>query len=277
MSTTISAVFRAEMESGIKLAYQQLGSKLRGTVRIKNGLRGSTVDFNKIGKGEASKKSRGGDVVPMNPTHAKVTATMEDWYAGDYVGKIDEKKITFDDKEAIRLTGSGAIGRKADSLIITAMDATENTVAEGSAGFTKVKALSAFETLNGNDVPDDGNRFFILGAHQWNEAIDITEFKSAEYIGQSDLPWLKGTSAKRWLGFIWLMHSGLPLSSGTRKVFAYHRQAVGYAEAQEMYTDISWVGHKAEHFVDTMFSGGAILIDGDGVVEISCDDDATIT
>jgi hypothetical protein len=277
MSTTITEVFRAEMESGIKLAYQQMGSKLRGTVRIKNGLRGSTVDFNKIGKGAASQKSRGGDVIPMNPTHAKVTATMTDWYAGDYVGKIDEKKITFDDKEAIRQTGSGAIGRKADNLIITALDATTNTVAVGSTGLSKAKILSAFETLNGNDVPDDGNRYFILGAHQWNEAINITEFKSAEYIGQSDLPWLRGTSAKRWLGFIWLMHSGLPLSSGTRKVFAYHKQAIGYAEAQEMYTDISWVPQKAEHFVDTMISAGAIIIDADGIVEISCDDDATIT
>jgi len=277
MSTTVSESFRAEMESGIKVAYQQIGSKLRGAVRIKSGAKGSTVSWNKIGKGQASQKSRHGDVVPMNPTHSKVTGTMADWYAGDYVGKIDEKKIDFDEKEAIRITGSGAIGRKTDNLIITAMDGTSNTVAVGATGLSKAKILSAFETLNGNDVPDDGNRYVAVGAHQWNECINIAEFKSAEYVGPGELPWLRGTSAKRWLNFIWFLHTGLPLAAGTRKVFFWHKMAVGYGECQEMFTDISWVPQKAEHFVDTMFSGCAALIDDDGVVEVSCDDDASIT
>ena len=59
-----------------------------------------------------------------------------------------------------------------------------------------------------NDVADDGERFAIFGWKQWSELIQITEFANYDYIGDSDLP-LKGTQAKRWLGSLWMPHSGL--------------------------------------------------------------------
>jgi hypothetical protein len=46
------------------------------------------------------------------------------------------------------------------------------------------------------DVPDDGNRFAVVGWRQWSELLTLQEFANANYVGDDELPW-KGTQAKR--------------------------------------------------------------------------------
>ena len=71
--------------------------------------------------------------------------------------------------------------------------------------------LDAFAKLNENDVPDDGQRFGLVGPHQWNALLNIAEFSNSDYAGDN-LPFLKGTESRKWLGINWIMHTGLPLS-----------------------------------------------------------------
>lgn len=277
MSMTIDQAFITQFEADVHMAYQQRGSKLRNTCRIRTGVSGEKVRFQKAGKGTAQQKTRHGKVPVMNAVHSYVEATLEDWYGGDWVDRLDLLKTNIDERNIQVNTGAWALGRKVDSLIVTQLDATTTTVAEGAAGLTKGKVLEAFEDLNDKDVPDDGLRFGPVGAHQWNELLNLSEFKSADYIGASQLPWISGTEAKRWLNIIWMMHSGLPLSAGTRKVFLYHKTGIGLAEALNVTTDITWHGDYAAWFVNNMLSAGSKLIDVEGVVEISCDDDAAIS
>ena len=58
---TISTSFIEEFESGVHMAYQRMGSKLRNTVRTVNGVKNKTT-FQKIGKGFATSKARHGNV-----------------------------------------------------------------------------------------------------------------------------------------------------------------------------------------------------------------------
>ena len=74
MANTIDQAFITQFESDVHLAYQRMGSKLRNTVRQVNGVTGSTVKFQKIGKGAANTKSRNGDVTGMEVAHTNVTA-----------------------------------------------------------------------------------------------------------------------------------------------------------------------------------------------------------
>jgi hypothetical protein len=275
MSTSITNAFITQYVAEVHEAYQQRGSKLRNTVRLKTGVVGSTATFQKNGKGAAGLKTRHGNVPLMNVSHSTVTATLQDWYGADYVDKLDELKTNIDERLTVANAGAWALGRKIDELIVNKLDTTTNTVAEDSSGLTKAKILEAFAVLNAADVPDDGNRFAVVGPHQWNELLDISEFKSADYAGDR-FPWLKGTESRSWLGITWIFHTGLPLSSGTRKCFMYHKNAIGLAEGQEVKAFVDWVPEKAAHLVDHMLSAGAALIDTDGVVEIACDDDAVI-
>ena len=162
-----------------------------------------------------------------------------------------------------------------DELLIAKMDSTPTVVAESGTGLTKDKILQAFGLLNANDVPDDGSRFAAVGPHQWNELLNISEFKSSDYAGDQ-YAWLKGTESRTWLGITWMFHTGLPLIDGARNCFIYHKNAIGLAEAQDVKAFVDWVPEKAAHLVDHLLSAGACLIDGDGIVEIQCDDDAAI-
>ncbi len=277
MSTSIPNSFIAKYIADVHEAYQQRGSKLRNTVRLKTGITGATAVFQKGGKGAAGKKTRHGNVPLMNADHSTVTATLEDWYGADYVDKLDELKTNTDERLVVASAGAYALGRKIDELIITVLDSGAGTTdSTATAGLTKARIMSAFEALNNAEVPDDGNRFAVVGAHQWNELLNISEFKSSDFAGDM-YPWLKGTESRTWLGITWMFHSGLPLASGVRKCFLYHRSAVGLAEGQarNVYTD--WVPEKAAHLVDHMISAGAVAIDGNGIVEIQCDDDEAIS
>jgi hypothetical protein len=275
MSTSIANSFVAMYLADVHEAYQQRGSKLRNTVRLKTKVTGATAVFQKNGKGAAGKKTRHGNVPLMNVDHSSVSTTLEDWYGADYVDKLDELKQSIDERLVVANAGAYALGRKIDELIVSKLDLTSNVIVEGGKGLTKAKILEAFALLNSKDVPDDGSRFAVVGAHQWNELLDISEFKSADFAGDR-YPWLKGTESRTWLGITWMFHTGLPLSSGTRKCFLYHKNAVGLAEGQDVQVFTDWVPEKAAHLVDHMLSAGACLIDEDGVIEIDCDDDAVM-
>ena len=276
MSTTVSNAFVTQYVEMVHQAYQAQGSKLRQTVRLQTEVEGSKCVFQKVGKGAAGKKTRHGNVPLMNLNHSNVSCTLSDWYAAEYIDKLDELKDKSDEKQVAANAGAWALGRKIDELIITKLTGATNVVAEGAAGLTKDKILQAFGTLNAGDVPDDGNRFAVVGPHQWNELLNIQEFKSSDYAGEQ-YPWLKGTESRTWLGITWMFHTGLPLDeSGVRKCYVYHRNAAGLAEGQKIQAFVDWVPEKAAHLVDHMLSAGACLIDPEGVVEIRCDDDAVI-
>jgi len=275
MSTTIANSFVSEYAALVHDSYQQRGSKLRNTVRVQEKVEGSKCVFQKVGKGAAGKKTRHGNVPLMNLNHSTVSCTLSDWYAAEYVDKLDEIKDKQDEQKVAADAGAWALGRKVDEIIIGKMDGVSNVVTEASSGLTKDKILQAFGTLNANDVADDGNRFAIVGPHQWNELLNIEEFKSSDFSGEQ-YPWLKGTESRTWLGITWMFHTGLPLETGSRSCYIYHRNAMGLAEGQEVKAFVDWVPEKAAHLVDHMLSAGACLIDPEGVIEIKCDDDAVI-
>lgn len=274
MSTTIDQAFIKQFEREVHEAYQRQGSKLRNTVRTINSVNGSTAVFQKVGKGTASTKSTHGMVPVMNLAHSNIEVTLQDYYAGDWVDHLDELKTNIDERQVIASAGAQALGRKTDELIINQLaSATSNVIADGNVGLTKDKVLQAFETFGDNDVPDDGQRYCIVGWKQWSELLALDEFVRSDYIGHNELPFATITQAKSWLGTIWIPHSGLPIDGNDiRSCFWFHKNAVGHAMASDVETDITWHGDRAAHFVNNMMSQGAGLIDEAGIIVINSDE-----
>lgn len=268
MSVSIDKVFVKQFEADVHLAYQQMGTKLRSTVRSKSGVVGATTTFQKVGRGTASTKSRHGIVPVMNLNHEPVECALMDYYAGDWVDALDELKTNVDERRVVASAGAYALGRKTDELIINAMSKATAEVGNYSAGLSKSVILSALEVLNTNDVPDDGRRFAVVGVHQWNELLSMDEFVSADYV--SDTPLANGAEARKWLGITWVLHNGLPLTGTNRDCFIYHASSIGHACGQEVKTDISWHGERAAHFISNSMSQGAVMIDASGIVRVKC-------
>jgi hypothetical protein len=273
MSASIDQAFVKQYQAEVQEAYQRQGSKLRPTVRSKTDVRGASTVFQKVGRGTAGAKARNGVVPVMNLDHTSVECFLQDYYAGDWIDRMDELKINHDERAVVANAGAYALGRKTDELIIAALDAgTREATGTMSGttdndGLTRAKVLLAFEMLGMADVPDDGQRFAVVGWKQWSELLTIQEFANADYVGDDQLPW-KGAQAKRWLGALWIPHSGLTLNGSLRYCYFYHKTAVGHAVASEITTDITWHGDRAAWFVNTMMSQGAVLVDNTGVVRM---------
>ncbi|NIA72277.1 hypothetical protein HBA54_27160 [Pelagibius litoralis] len=276
MSTSIDLSFVKQFEREVHEAYQRQGSLLRATVRSKNNVKGASTTFQKVGKGVASTKARHGKITPMNVDHTPIECTLQDFFAGDYIDKLDEAKVNHDERMVIANAGAWGLGRKTDELLITAADASTTFVGDFTGAITRVLLVGAVEALDDNDVPDDGNRWGLLTPRQWSHALTVSEFASADFVGD-DLPFMQRNRTRSWLGVNWMRHTGLPgKSTTTGTCFAYHKNALGHASGMDVTSDITWQGDRAAHFVNNMMSQGACLIDAEGVVEIRVNDTLAI-
>ncbi len=272
MSTSVDQSFSKTYEQEVKAAYQRMGSKLRQRVRSKSNVKGSSTTFQTVGKGTPTTKVRHGQITPMNVSHTPVECTLADYYAGDWVDKLDEAKVNHDERRVLVEAGAAALGRKTDELIITALAGTSNTVAHGNAAFTLSKVLEAMETLGDNDVFEDGRMTAVVPWREWTALLQIEQFASSDFAGDS-YPMLKGIEARLFLGTIWMPHSGLEslVSGNISKSYWFGHDAIGHASGVDISSDITWHGDRAAWFVNNMMSQGAVLIDGNGVVEIEVD------
>ena len=275
MSGTIDQAFVKQYQAEVHEAYQRQGSKLRSAVRSKTGVKGASTVFQRVGRGVAGSKARNGNVPVMNVEYSAIECFLQDHYAGDWIDRFDELKTNANELGVLANAGAYALGRKTDELIIASLD-TGTREALGTAsgqtdndGLTRAKVLLAFEMLGQADVPDDGGRFAVVGWKQWSELLTLQEFSNAQYVGDAELPW-KGTQAKRWLGATWIPHSGLTRTGAIRSCYFFHKTAVGHAAASEVMTDVTWHGARAAHFVNSMMSQGAVLIDDAGSVRMRC-------
>jgi len=55
-----------------------------------------------------------------------------------------------------------------------------------------------------------------------------------------------------------------------RSCFAFHKDAVGYGEGIAMRTEINYIAEKTSWLVNEVFSAGAVAIDDEGIVKITC-------
>lgn len=276
MSATITNAFITQFEAEVHMAYQRQGSKLKNLVRTVNGVSGESVKFQKVGTGEATTKARHSEVVAMNISHTNVTATLADYYASDYVDKLDELKTNIDERSVIANNAAYALGRKTDSILTTAMGLTATVVANdaGASGassvatdmnITKFKEMQ--ELFGTNNVPDDNQRYWAIGPSQWADLLSDDQWTRSEYIGTAELPFSgMNYTAKRFLGFLTFVHSGLDTSGSTdRHTVAWHKTSMGLGVGSDVRTEVNYIPEKVSHLLTSYLSMGSIMIDTNGI------------
>ena len=293
MSTSITTAFIKQYGADVHHIFQREGGFLRGAVRMRTDVVGSTSVFQKIGAGTATTKARHGSITPMNQAHTAPSATLVDFYAGDWVDRLDQAKTNIDERMALAKGGAWALGRKCDNQIITVLDTTtESTVTITLTNKRTIRAglLTCIEGLDSNDVPNDGGRYAILSPRLWNQAMTVPSFAEADFVGSNGLKFTEGMPAgqrwKPWNGVLFKSHTDVPgVTTATCASFFWHKNAVGYAAGahagniatnEGVAADITWHGDRASHFVNHMMSGGAVLIDTTGVIQGTHSDSTAI-
>ncbi len=266
MANTIDTAFIKQFESEVHLAYQRMGSKLRNTVRMANNVTGNVVRFQKIGTGSASTKSRNGLVTPMELAHTTVEATMSDFYAAEYIDKLDELKTNINERQAVATSAAAALGRKTDEILYTAMDAGANStqIHDTSGAVEKADLLTLFETFGTANIPEDGGRYLAMHPKGFADLFNINEFASSDFVGEQNLPFAGGMTMKQFLGF--QIFSTAAITAG--KNMAYHTTAVGLGINSDVQTELNYVAERASHLATSMMSMGATVIDDNGIYEV---------
>ena len=278
MAIQLSTAFVTLFDAEVKQAYQA-SAKLRPAIRVRSGVEGSTYKFPKIGKGVAQVRIPQSDVTPLNVTYGQVTATMSDYIAAEYSDIFMQAKVNFDERRELVQVVSNAIGRRQDQLIIDALvsSSTSNTVASSIGGantnMNLDKLIAAKKALDAKNVPMD-NRHIVIHANNLAGMLGETKVTSSDF---NSVKALVSGEINTFLGFTFHTlgdrdEGGLPLSSGDRKVYAFHRDAIGMAEGIAPKTEINYIPEKTSFLVASMFSAGAVAIDAEGIVEITCDE-----
>jgi hypothetical protein len=282
MAQSITNAFVTLFDAEVKQAYQS-ESVLRQAVRLRSGVQGQTYKFNKLGKGSATARIPQTDVTPLNVTYSQVTATMSDYNAAEYSDIFHQAKVNFDERSELVQVVSKAIGRRIDQLVIDALNGAsgastvaKNVVTSGSAANSNLnvgKLIAAKKALDTKNVPFDDRCIAVhannLAGLLGDERAVSGDFASIKALVSGEINTFMG------MKFIVLGdrdEGGLPLTSNDRSIFAFHRSAIGMAENMAQKTEINYVPEKTSFLVNSMFSAGAVSIDDEGVVKITCDE-----
>ena len=171
MALNVSNAFITLFDSEVKQAYQGARA-LAGLVRERTGVVGSTVRFQKIGKGQAQVRTPQTDVTPLNISYSNVSASMTDFIAAEYTDIFHQQRINFQERSELVQVVSNAIARRMDQVLIDSIVAGSpgttiaNTVAEdgtsGSAsGLNLGKLRAAKKALDAKNVPAEGRTLLI--------------------------------------------------------------------------------------------------------------------
>jgi hypothetical protein len=281
MSVSLSNAFVTLFDAEVKQAYQGK-AMLVGAVRQRRGVEGSSVRFPRVGRGVATARVTQTDVTPMNVGFSTVTCTMSDFNAAEYSDVFSQAKVNFDERsELVQVVGS-AIGRRQDQLILDALNAASgtgtvaNSIGGANTNMNIAKLREAARLMNRANVPSDG-RNIIIHANSLNSMLEQTSVTSSDF---NTVKALVQGEINQFMGFTFHVlgdrgEGGLPIDgSSDRTLFAFHRDAIGYAEGIAPRTEINYIAEKTSWLVNALFSAGAVAIDPEGIVKITARDTA---
>lgn len=267
MSGSITAAFIKKYSDDVTHLASQKASKLMGQTRLHRNVGGSTYDFHRMAGLTAATRAAGSsaDVTGLDATSTVVTATLADYEVPIYAQKFDQLKTNVDQVKEYQVETVAAINRQIDSTIITALNASANTVGGAAAAFSFAKIQAVLTQFNTNDV-DEENRVIVIAPQTLSELLAIDKFTNADY---NSIQTLMNARIGQFLGMTWIVHSALPKASTTRTIFAYDKKSVGVAMGKDVSTEINYVPHKVSHLINTTVSLGAVIIDPVGVMKVS--------
>tara|TARA_Y100001973_G_C5168444_1_gene317579 strand:+ start:735 stop:1583 length:849 start_codon:yes stop_codon:yes gene_type:complete len=282
MSTNLSPAFVQLFEAEVHQAYQG-AAVLRGAARMRTGVVGDTVKFPKVGKGQASVRIPQTDVVPINAAFSQVSVSLTDYVAAEFSDIFNQQKINFDERQELAQVVGNAIGRREDQVLIDALNTAsagstvaKTVVTSGSAANSDLnvgKILAAKKALDAKSVPAT-DRHFVIHANNLSGLLGDERAISSDF---QTVQALVGGQINTMLGFTFHVigdrdEGGLPLSSGDRTCFAFHRSALGCAVGIAPKTEINYIPEKTSFLITSILSMGAVVIDTDGLVDVICDE-----
>lgn len=285
MSKFLTNAASTEFDSEVKHEYQGMRS-LRETVTLRTNVVGEAYKFSRMGKGLANQKASQADVTPMDISHTRPTANMENWNAPEYTDIFDQAEVNFDEKSELAQTIAKAIGRREDQLVIDALAAASFAATNDEDPDTgRIFDISATRNFDLDSIrsaaghlddieADEDDRHLVLRATALQKLLEDTEVTSSDF---NTVKALVNGTLDTYMGFKFhkigtRKEGGLPGVAADRTAFAYHKAAIGLAIGLDMKTTVDWIAQKTSWLANGIFKAGAIAREPQGIVKIQYDE-----
>lgn len=281
MSKFLTAAAIQQFDDMVKHAPQH-GGMLQPHFRVKTGVVGDAYKFPKMGKGTATARIPQTDVVPMNISHSRVSASLTDWNAPEYTDIFDQATNNVDEKKELAYVIANALGRRKDQLILDALDAasTSLTVSDDIGGtntnLNTAKFRKAKQLLDKGGVSKTERKAIIHA----NNLYGLLGDSDASTFDKNAIKMLVDGEIQKWLGFEVLVmedrdEGGLPVASSVRTTYFVHggmMGCVGLAIGLDERTEINYIAEKTSWLTNGLLKAGAVAIDATEIVEVSCNE-----
>ncbi len=281
MSASVQDVAITAFDSMVHVLYQSMGNNLRGTYRPPIDIVGNVAYFPTIGQVNVMPYVPGGVINNQDPGFARVACNLQGWYSSTAIAELDRYIVNFDAISWSAEVVVMAMGRKFDQMAIAALDAVTtgmgagevpiDTVSTGQPNLTYQQLLKANLILDNKGVPKTG-RFCAISASGQANLMLLEQFTNVFYAANKTVP--DGTldrSVSLGLNFIMIPDmegGGLPLTTGTRTSFVWHRNALGGANAVDLRTRLDYLPTTHSNRVLATYLMNTVAIDPRGIVRI---------
>lgn len=250
---------------------QSEGFLLRGTTAPPVDVRGNTLQFFILGRGEAVPMSQTVEMIqPANLGKDTVEVEMRDYQFAEFVRHGEPERISVEFRSAIQEAGSMAIGRRFDRVILGAMDAEGaniETIGDGTAAISPVDVSTAKAEINSIGMMKQNEFFCPVPSMAWEQLNLYKVFNNADYTGPQ-LSFIGQGDAKTWnkVNFFQLPDEAFT-SPDTGEVWTYlwNRKTVGFGSNYALKTNITYENLFTAWLYNSVMSAAAKVLQVEGV------------
>ncbi len=278
MSLNLSTAQVKLFEKEAIQAFQEMGTDLRNTVRVKDAKGANSVQFNVYGEVVAPERTSIHTPIPVqDPTVAIPTATVKRYAPSIMTDIFDNNEIGFDERQEAVKAISASMKRRLDQVVIDALDAHTftNTIANnvsGSVDNLNTAHFAKMAELLGSSVPET-DRFMLSHDAGYYHFIQESDVSSSDFNTRKPLT---DGSMFNWVGMDIRKlgnRDGLVVGDGLgglqkdgsndRTGYFYHKSAIGLAMNMEPTIKIDWEpSYGAWRVTGFMSAGGVVIQDG---------------
>ena len=285
MSAQVTTAFVQQYSANVQMLSQQMGSRLRDTVRVEN-MTGKNAFFDQVGVAVAQKRTtRHGDTPQMDTPHARRRVSLVDYEYADLIDDQDKVRLLIDPTSSYARAAAAAMGRAMDDEIIAAATGTAFTgetgststalpsgqqIANGGTDLTVAKLREAKKILDLSDVDPSITRYIAVGPEQIENLLSDTNVTSSDF---NTVKALVQGEVNQFMGFNFIMTNRLAKSGNIRSCFAWAEDGLALAVGKDVNARIDERADKGYATqVYYCMSIGATRMEEDKVVQIDCDE-----
>lgn len=274
--------YTIQYDTRVQHLLQNEGFMLRGTTDEPVNVKGNTLEFFFIGKGEAQ---------PFGPTPERAkaanlgkttkTVDMTDWQFYEEVRHGEPEKISPEYRSKIQQAGAMALGRKFDRIIMEAMDGEAGnivTIGDGSAAISPIQLSTGKAQINAVGMMSMNQFFMPVPSMSWEQLKLYKIFNNRDYTAEQLL--FKGkTEAVMWNG-IWVFQAPddmfTAFSAGVVDTYLWNKATVGFGSNYAMTSRITYENTITAWAYNTVMSGAAKVLQTPGVKRVRIKIDAPL-